>query len=59
LPRNLRYGVTDDTEDPDDMLVPELVELVLVEKLAGIMEFIWNPLSSQQSSRALKTIAYV
>lgn len=40
----MMYGVTDDAEDPDDMLVPELVELVVVEKLAGLMEFVWNPM---------------
>lgn len=38
------YGVTDESDDSDDMLVPDLVESVLLEKLAGILEFIWNPL---------------
>lgn len=51
----VEYGVLDgqdDAEDPDNNLVPYLVDEVVVPKLAGIVEFVWNPLSHKQSKRA-------
>jgi hypothetical protein len=51
----VEYGVLNGKDDPDDQdnnLVPHLVDEVVVPKLAGIMEFVWNPLSYRQSKRA-------
>jgi GC-rich sequence DNA-binding factor len=46
------FGVRDGVEppplDPDAMLVPDLVELTVLPKLAGLLEFVYDPLSSSQ-----------
>jgi GC-rich sequence DNA-binding factor len=51
------YGLADDGEldeaDPDLQLVPDLVEDVLLAKLAGVVEFVWNPFSERQTAAVL------
>ncbi|XP_075053266.1 PAX3- and PAX7-binding protein 1 [Mixophyes fleayi] len=49
----LFYGCEekDDKEDADRALLPSIVEKVILPKLAGIAEHIWDPFSSTQTNR--------
>lgn len=40
-----------DETDPDLELVPDLVELAILPKVAGVAEFVWDPTSTRQSTR--------
>ena len=37
-----------DETDPDIQMVPELIEQVVLPKLAGIVEFVWDPFCTAQ-----------
>lgn len=52
----MMYGVVageEDSEDPDNFLVPDLIEHILLVKLSGVLEFVWDPLSVRQTDRAV------
>jgi len=41
-------------DDPDAELVPELVEMVVLVKMAGLLEFVYDPRSASQTG----TVSY-
>ncbi|EGD83079.1 hypothetical protein PTSG_03717 [Salpingoeca rosetta] len=45
-----------DENDPDAYLVPELIDLILVPKTAGFLEFVYDPLSSTQTDAAVANV---
>lgn len=54
------YGFRDsdptDGNDPDIHMVPELVEQVLLPKLSGMLEFVWDPFSTPQTALVLALV---
>ena len=55
------YGIPQDSEtlddtDPDLQMLPELVELIVLPKLSGLLEFVWDPFSGPQNQRALTLV---
>ncbi|XP_067897181.1 PAX3- and PAX7-binding protein 1 isoform X2 [Heterodontus francisci] len=49
-------GQDPQVEDVDTFLLPSIVEKVVLPKLTGLAENVWDPLSSSQTSRLVKLI---
>ncbi|XP_068698519.1 PAX3- and PAX7-binding protein 1-like [Montipora foliosa] len=45
-----------DVDDPDVKLIPSLLEKSVIPKLTGLFEHVWDPLSTKQTTFAIKLI---